>query len=273
MKRISLRKVHCSAITLLNCLLLLVFSTSVFAKNSFLIAPGRIDFDLSKPNTQSFILTNNGDGTIRLKIEPTYFAIDDKALSAGIPLTPDAKVNDDLRPYMRISPRVLSLKPGQRRDIRLSVRPKPGMPDGDYRAHLLVKMMEVAQTFTTQQESKDNDALGMKVDIKLQTAAAVYGHHGNRQAELSMKCSKSEKGELIIDVTNPSIWRFEGALKVFFATADVSSEPLYTKFFNSIRESQLTLKTDWKVPSESVKLHWIDNFDGAVSGQASCQFN
>ena len=239
----------------------------VFAKNSFLVAPGRVDFDLSRPVTQSFIITNNGDGRIRLSIEPVYFAIDSRSLAAGEPLDKVHPEKDDLRPYIRVSPRALSLKPGQRRDIRISIRPPADLAQGDYRAHLLVRMLETA--VTQEMQTGPEGSIGMKIDIKMETAVAVYGHVGERQAQFDVACSRNDDGEMLFDITNPSRWRFEGWFNVFNGSND-QGLPLTRFYVNSLRESRRTVNSKWKPDrTGAFQVRWTDK-SGEKSGQFIC---
>lgn len=248
--------------------LLVVTSTSLLARNSFLVAPGRVDFDLSRPNTQSFIITNNGDDEIRLSIAPIYFEIDSKSLAAGVPLHPETK--DDLRPFIRVSPRTLALRPGQRRDIRVSVRPPAELPLGDYRAHLLVSMKEIAMT-VNQQVSTNANSIGMQLDIKMETGVALYGHKGERSPELSFECQRDVDNNLLLIASNPSLWRFEGWVRLFTAGAAADAPALVEHHLNSLRESRRPIRTDWHPKGTGpYEIRWSDAKTGRLVGRAHC---
>ena len=253
--------------------LLLVFCSGyVQAKNSFLVAPGRVDFDLSRPNTQSFIITNSGDDKIRLSIEPVYFEIDSRSLAAGEPLDKINPGKDDLRPYIRVSPRTLSLNPGQRRDIRISVRASQDMDAGDYRAHLLVRMLETARIEDV--VSDDPAAIGMKLAIKLETAVAIYGYLGERQAELAVNCLRGERGDLLLDINNPTRWRFEGWFSVNSGQASEVAEPLARKHVNSLRESRRQVRMEWSPKSgEELGIIWRDAKTDVEKGRTQCKLS
>lgn len=225
-------------------LLLLIFTCFIpntWSKNSFLVAPGRVDFDLKRPTTQSFIITNNGDGPIRLTIEPIYLEIDSKSMSAGEHLKPETAKLEDLTNSIRVSPRRLSLSPGQRRDIRISLRPSAELTEGDYRTHLLVKMMEVARTIDS--GSEDEGSLGMKLNIKMETAVAIYGHKGDRKPSLNASCDINNNN-LNVTVVNPSVWRFDGFIQVFKSNGPTDT-PLYENRLISLRESKKQHLTDF----------------------------
>lgn len=227
------------------------------AGNSFLVAPGRIDLDISRPVTQSFIITNNGDGPIRIVIKPIYYKVDDRALNAGTPIHPEVDTQDDLTGFMRLSPRTLNLKPGQRRDVRVSIRPPADMPDGDYRAHLLVKMLDPIGNIESKMDAEGApEGISMQIKINLETAAAIYGYRGKRDPnQVAFTCARAEDGQLLLNAENPSKWRVEGVVHGYphkepkegetAAPPTMEGDPLFETPFNVYRESRRTLRTRW----------------------------
>lgn len=255
-------------ITLLLVLLACCAPNS-WSKNSFLVAPGRVDFDLNRPTTQSFIITNNGDGPIRLSIEPIYLAIDSKSMAAGEHLKPETAALEDLTQYVKVSPRRLSLNPGQRRDIRISLRPPANITDGDYRTHLLVSMMEVARTIKN--DVNDENAVGMELNIKMETAVAVYGHKGERQPKLDVGCNIEDASkQLNLSIVNPSVWRFDGFIQVFKSNGP-TDKPLYENRLISLRESKKSMLTRLKPTDKGPFLIRTLNFeDRKEIGSSTC---
>ncbi len=234
----------------------LLLLPTALAKNSFLVAPGRVDFDLSRPKTQSFIITNNGDERIRLKIEPIYFEIDSKSLGAGTHLKPDTAQLENLTPYVRVSPKSLSLAPNQRRDIRISIRTPQDLPEGDYRSHLLVSMMETARVVGTEADPDDPNSVGMELSLKMETAVAIYGHKGKRAGSVNIDCVAGEDG-LSIKLTNPTVWRLDGKASVF--AANNLQNALATSFFVSLRESEKIIETELPTATGSNYEIKVDN--------------
>ncbi|MBL4865314.1 MAG: hypothetical protein JKY67_02935 [Pseudomonadales bacterium] len=262
--------IRCSHLGLLLTIALSVFPQISSARNSFLVAPGRVDFDLTRPKTESFIITNNGDGKIRLSIKPTYFAIDSKALALGTSLRPETAEIENLTGFIRVSPRTLSLQPGQKRNIRISLRPPKGLLEGDYRTHLLVSMLEAAQVVKT---SNDNpDMLGMELSIKMETGVAIFGHKGERSPILDVACTTDpETNALAFIINNTSIWRFDGMIEVFPSTGSTET-PLLTEHIVSYRESRNESSTSW-VPTSSGPffIRWMIADNKEIVGSKTCR--
>jgi len=228
----------------ISCLLILtsILYSQAWARNSFLVAPGRIDFNLTRPNTQSFIITNNGDDSIRISIEPLYLEIDSKSLAAGTHLNDEVAAKENLSSYLRVAPKRLSLKPGQRRDVRISLRPPPNLEEGDYRTHLLVRMLDTAHTLKS--EADGEQSVGMELQIKMETAVAIYGHKGKKDPKLEISCGLDDETKYFeLDIVNPSVWRFDGFIEV---TTDSSTEPVFKDRLISLRESRKTLGSRWQ---------------------------
>lgn len=229
------------------------------AKNGFLVAPGRVQIDVEELKTHTFIITNTGDEQIRLSIEPIYLPIDDPTMKAGTHLRSGVADDENIVDNVRVSPRRLSLKPGQRRDIRVQLKPLSDPRPGDYRAHLLVKMDETA--YTTRQKADGENNMNMELNVKMETAVALYGRKDEPVIDLSMSCDISENGVTEVSTTNPTAWRFEGLL----SSGETQSIPLVM-----LRESVRTVA--FKLPeSADNPTFTLRNLDGETVSEAVCK--
>lgn len=216
-----------------TCALLL--SMQLQAKNSFLVAPGLVEFDLTKPTTQSFIITNDGDEPIRLTINPIYFDIGDPSLNMGKHLSDQTRDVEDITKSVRISPKRLSLNPGQRRDIRVSIRPDKSLEDGDYRTHILVQMLETAQVIQTA-ATEDTNGVGMEIAVKMETAVAIYGKKGESKPEVEFQCTANiDSGSLTLRTVNSTQWRFDGQVQLI--NSNQGTTPIFDGRVVSLRGS------------------------------------
>jgi hypothetical protein len=270
-KEIEKKRILTKSLLILCAWMSVTASQYVSAKNSFLVAPGRVTFDLKKPTTQSFILTNNGDGKIRLSIKPVYFPIDSKSLQMGALLDPKTAELEDLTKYIRVAPRSLSLNPGQRRDIRISIRVPQNLPDGSYRAHLLVSMLETAQVIQTPAGSGE---VGVGVNLKLETGVAIVGFKGEQaETKIHTVCKiEPGTGRLGLVVTNPSVWRFDGFLEFYPSNAPSTGEPLTVVRVILLRGSKNDFASSYVPPGGKGKyfIKWIDFETKAVVGSSTC---
>ncbi len=257
------------------CLTLIcLYSTSVSAAASFSVAPGILKFDLIRPKTQPFLVKNNGDERIRIIIKPIYFALGSRFFRAGEPISAEDATgdttNDDLTSYILLSPRVLSLKPGQRRTVRISIRPPSTLTPGDYRGHLLIRTLEgKPKTVRQTRRTADGKEISINLKIKLETAIAVYGRVGEPEIKLEWECRQNEEGILELLAINRSAWMFKGWVGAYDSGKGENSDPLDVGRVISFRESKrpITLKAK---PLPKLMLRWGEEKDNLDMGRTDC---
>ncbi len=173
--------------TLLACAVAYAaLSTPAFANKSFQVAPGRLEVDLNKPETKTVIIINNGSEKIRLYIEPEYIKLGKGGINIGEHNKDGVAELENLASFITVSPRVMSLEPGERRDLKVNINSQKSRTDknavaktsnGDYRAHVIVKLKGTAIKKTIETGAESN--VNMKLDVKFETAIAVYGRLGD----------------------------------------------------------------------------------------------
>ncbi len=194
------------------CGVILFNYSNLFAKNSFFVAPTRVEFNMNSSKISSFIVSNNGSERIRIRVRPIYYNPNAKVMNIGKNLPSNQDGKDSLVPYIRISPQTFSLMPGMRRTLRTAISPNKDLPDGEYRAHLIVSMLEVATQMRSNEEKKDG--IGMNLSFKMESAVAIYGSKGEGTFNLELeKCIRDGK-KLKILITNKGKWRFDGWLHI-----------------------------------------------------------
>jgi hypothetical protein len=118
-------------------LLAAIQPTATSAAGDLLVAPTRIVFD--GPRGAEVVLNNIGSetATYRISLELKRMRADGSLEEiAPQDATPAEQAMLDMLVY---SPRRVTLPPNQPQTIRLGVRPPEGLPDGEYRAHLLFR--------------------------------------------------------------------------------------------------------------------------------------
>jgi hypothetical protein len=223
----------------------------LFASNTFLVAPTSAEIDLTRPNTVSFIVTNNGDGQARIAISPIYFPVDSKFMPTAKPLHPDTTKKDDLSPYMVISPKTVSLKSGEQRTVRVSIRPPAtGFTDGEYRAHVLFAMLDIADSVKSKAAKS---GVSMKINFKSETAVVVYGNVGKGLADLSTTCELLKNEKIKVNITNSGKWRFDGWLSIVDGDKKLTEDKIFM-----IRESMRDSVLNWapKDTNAPIKITW-----------------
>ncbi len=252
--------------------LVLGITPPVKAVSSFAVAPGVLEFDLSNPKTGSFVIRNNGDESIRLMIQPVYFAVDSKSLKAGIALHPQTKFQEDISSLVAVSPRILVLKPSQRRTIRVSVRQPDPLFEGDYRAHLLIRTLKRKHSGRRRRNRDDAKGTTIHLNIKMETAVAVYGRYGKPKTELQWECQRDKEGRLQLIAINESKWLYKGWVGTFKYSDLTSSSHLETQRLFSSRESSRRLKFNHST-QETIHIRWKQTEESSWSGYRRCRLN
>lgn len=110
-----------------------------------LVAPTRIVLNGSR-GTQ-IILNNIGDdvATYRVSVELRRMTTDGSLVEVAAPSTAE-KAAEDMILY---APRKITLPPNQPQTINIAARPSAGLPDGEYRAHLLFRAIPAPRPVTT----------------------------------------------------------------------------------------------------------------------------
>lgn len=139
-----IRRASCATMT---GLALLAVATPAAASGDLLVAPTRIVLD--GPRGAEIVLNNVGDApaTYRISLELRRMqadgSLDDVEL---VDATPAEQAMLGMLVY---SPRRVTLPPNQPQTIRIGVRAPEGLPDGEYRAHMLFRAIPDAVPVST----------------------------------------------------------------------------------------------------------------------------
>jgi len=132
---------------------LVALSTAASAGvGDLLVAPTRLVLDGRKG--AEIILNNIGDApaTYRVSIEFRRMTENGDLVDVTTPTSADQKAED----MIVYAPRKVTLAPNEPQAIRIAARPGPGIPDGEYRVHMLFRAIPPATPVaqTTGEETK-----------------------------------------------------------------------------------------------------------------------
>lgn len=117
-----------------------------------MVSPTRIVFE-GNERTKQVNLINNGSETGRFRISFVRRKMTENGKFEEIPENEEGKYSDEI---VRFSPRQVILAPGQSQTIRLMLRKKRGMEDGEYRSHMLFQSLPDAATSDINKLSGDD---------------------------------------------------------------------------------------------------------------------
>ena len=136
------------------------------AQGDLLVAPTRVEID--GRGSAQVILSNIGaeEATYRVSLELRRMNTDgtlDEVAPEQVTPAEEAALE-----MVRFSPRRVVLPPGQPQTVRVSARPDPALPDGEYRAHMMFQALPRVRAIT------EEDAAAAAGDIAIRLIP-VYG--------------------------------------------------------------------------------------------------
>lgn len=199
--------------------LFLTLGTAHAGGGDLLVAPTRVVLD--GPRGAEVVLNNIGEATATYRV-----SLEIKRMTAEGALEeidPNA-VNDAERQTLAMllySPRRVTLPPNQPQTIRISVRPPAGLPDGEYRAHMLFRAVPESRSVSAPATPTSGVSIsltpiyGVSIPIivrqgRLEATAAIAnarleapGTERLLRFDLSKQGNRSVYGEVI--VTRPGV--------------------------------------------------------------------
>lgn len=155
---------------------------SFFAQANLVIHPIRVQFEPSTRSTEITLLNDsNKTNTYRLEWQ------EKKAIKGGgyIDLKgDDAKKFPTASAMVRFTPRQVTLKPGERQTVKLSVRRPARLAEGEYRSHLLFKALPPPQMLKSPEDQPSG--LAMQMNVVTSFLIPVVVQQGAWDAQVSM---------------------------------------------------------------------------------------
>ena len=161
---------------------------------SFRISPTRFEFPLTKRFTNFFTLTNISRESVRVRVYARFVEVGEKNQiieKVGHP--------HDLSRWLVFNPRLLTVRPKQRRTIRFSVRPPKGLSAGEYRA--VVFFEELPPQVERKKTGGDPNSLSLQLTLLTRVGVTIYGMVGKPHVEVRVSERGVEVGDGTLVVT------------------------------------------------------------------------
>ena len=132
-----LRHAHALLILCLVLLIPVLTMNNVLAAGQLMVSPTRIVFENGE-RTKQVNLINNGSETGRFRISFVRRKMTADGKIVELAENEPGMFSDE---FVRFSPRQVTLQPGQSQTVRLMLRKKRGIADGEYRSHMLFQSL------------------------------------------------------------------------------------------------------------------------------------
>ncbi len=201
-------------------LLLMSFLTS--AQGDLLITPHRVVLEGNK-QIEEIVVANIGQDTAFYSISLIeYRMTDDGSLEEITEPVPGQKIAS---PILRYFPRSIELAPNESQVVRIQVRRRPGLEEGEYRSHLYFRAIPKEEPQGQETTATDTTGIGIRlipiygisipviVRIGNLSASCTIGELALEQKEegspvlklvLNRQGTKSVYGDLTVDYVSPT---------------------------------------------------------------------
>ncbi len=196
---------------------LLLAPTAQAGVGDLLVAPTRVVLNGSRGT--EIILSNIGDdvATYRISAELRRMTPDGKLTDVELPSDKE-KVAQEMILY---APRKVTLPPNQPQAIRLSARAPEGLPDGEYRVHMLFRAIPAPQPAT---QAKKVDGVAFQLRPIYGVTIPVIVRLGNLEAKAALsnvrKVVDNGKAAVSLDISRSGTRSTYGEIRVVKAGVD-----------------------------------------------------
>lgn len=236
----------------------------VLAASQLLVSPTRIVFE-GRMRTAKVTLANTGDTTGRYRISFVRKQMNEAGNLVDIKEDVAGMFSDTM---VRFSPREVTLPPGQAQVVRLMLRKKSGLENGEYRSHMLFQALpDPTDTSIESLTGQDSEKLQIQLIPVVGVSIPIIVRHGKLEASatlsnLKFQAAGKANGQPRLSLTikregNRSVY---GDFKVTYypiqgdpvVVSQANGVAIYTP--NKERKLQLTLQTPPGVALKSGEL-------------------
>ena len=163
--------------------LLITLPIQLFAQGNLLITPRRVVFEGNK-KSQEVNLANTGQDTAIYSVSFVQYRMTEEGSFEQIEEPdPEQLFSSD---YVRFFPRMVTLPPGEAQVIRMQVRRRPGMADGEYRSHMYFRAVPQERPLGEDPLLEDTTAIGIRLTPIFGITIPVILRVGNLNAEVTL---------------------------------------------------------------------------------------
>jgi P pilus assembly chaperone PapD len=183
---------RCAAVCLALAVSLLLASSGTAQAQStapsagLLVAPTRVTFD-ARHRTAALTVMNSGNKAATYRISFVQMVMNEKGQVRE--LSPEEQAHNPADQLVRFSPRQVYLEPGIAQTVRLQVRKPETLADGEYRSHLLFRMLPnpEAQEQDKQGRGEPGGGLDVQLSVVYGVAVPVIVRHGELWSKVALQ--------------------------------------------------------------------------------------
>ena len=257
---------------------MLLASTPAQAAGDLLVAPTRIVLDGQRGT--EIILNNIGAETATYRISLELRRMNREGRLKAVTPEEATQIERAAKSMIRYAPRRVTLPPNQPQAIRLGVRAPQGLPDGEYRAHLLFRAIPKARPIT--EEAAPQGGFTISLTPIYGVTIPVIIRQGNLQATAGISNGRLEQDQngpaLAFDLSRSGDRSTYGEIRV---TKPGVSQPLLVArgiaVYPEVKQRKVSLSLPPEIAAQlkgpvSVEYHEAANAGGREGLYRSCRY-
>lgn len=197
------------------CVLLTAFFSQMALAN-LLISPTRVTFDERQRSAKVTVINNSDE-------QRTYRVVwsEKQALPAGGYNNLAQVTANSLSPMTRLSPKQVTLAPGEKQTVKIAIRKPKGLQPGEYRSHLLFQALP---NENTEQKS------GIQINMIMSFSIPVIYREQAEQPKVTItqakiiKNSNQSKPQIEVQLQRHNNFSSYGKLSAYVKTASGEAE-------------------------------------------------
>lgn len=170
----------------------LLFSTPSSAQGDLLVAPTRVI--INNRGTAQVVLSNIGEKETTYRITAELKRMTKDGMLEPVDKKDATAAEKAALDMIRYYPRQVQLPPGQPQVLRLTARPAPDLPDGEYRIHLAFKGLPHVNPVDKQADANASQGLSINLIPVYSISIPIIVRKGNLTATAAISNPRIEQG-------------------------------------------------------------------------------
>lgn len=212
----------------------IIFTQSVWSLN-FSIAPTKFEADLSKTTYHEAYIINNTAQPLRIEVYTE---------------APKSYEKYNLNDEITIFPKIISIKPASKQEIRFRVKSSENIKNGEYKSLLVFREVpgKIKKTVSVKSE---NSKMETELHMITEAAVNVFGRAGNVSLKGKIKNFKYNLKNGKLYMTADVLSEGNTALKINYIIKEGNKKISQGKFGNSLRTGENRISKEILFDSES----------------------
>ncbi len=245
----------------------IAISFNATAMGQLMVSPTRIVFD-GNERTKQINLINNGSEAGHFRISFVRRNMDANGKFNEVKKDEPGMYSDEM---IRFSPRQVTLAPGQSQTVRLMLRKKKGITEGEYRSHMMFQSLpDPEASDVSNLSSEKSDTLSVKLIPIVGITIPIIVRHGELSSNVSLSDFEIKQANTVkaasvlsLKINREGNMSAYGDFRVYFTAkgglpvivGQINGVAVYTS--TTSRNLNIKLQTPEGIPLSTGELHVV----------------